>query len=597
MVESLEVMDIVVPALGEGIEQAKLGRWVKNSGDAVKVGELVAELETDKVTVEIVALHSGTLGEIVAQEGAFVKEGQVLAKLDVKDSAENEPAQFHSPDIADQAQAPATIQSSSEQTSSEAAPFVDHTGASSPADKENIFDLAVIGGGPGGYACAIRAAQLGMKVACIEKRTTLGGTCLNVGCIPSKALLQSSENYHALMHDFAGHGIEADSVKISIEKMQQRKASVVEANVKGVEFLFRKNNVTWIKGEGVIESQGRIRVEDRIIEASKIVIATGSESADLPGIKIDEVDIVTSTGALAFSEVPQRLAVIGGGVIGVELGSVWKRLGAEVTVIEYADHLINGYDGEIVTLFERLMKKQGMALKMSSRVIEIERKDNGLVLQVEHVKKGTYSEVTVDKVLVAVGRKAYTARLGLEKVGVVLDERGRIKTDAHFATSVPGLYAIGDVIAGPMLAHKASEEGVAVAEHLAGKPFHIDYNIIPAVIYTWPEVAFVGKTEEALKAAGQDYKVGKFPFTASGRARALGTTEGMVKILADAKTDQVLGVHILGPTASELIAEVTMAMAFDASSEDIASVCHAHPTLSEAVKEAALAVTGRAIHI
>ncbi|MDT8275469.1 dihydrolipoyl dehydrogenase [Roseomonas mucosa] len=459
------------------------------------------------------------------------------------------------------------------------------------------FDVIVIGAGPGGYVCAIRAAQLGMKVACVEKRATLGGTCLNIGCIPSKALLQSSENYEEAAHHFADHGIGVGQLTLDLARMQARKGEVVGANVKGVEFLFKKNRVTWLKGAGRITAPGKVEVEGATYETKNIIIATGSDSAPLKGVEVDEKQIVTSTGALELEKVPGHLVVIGGGVIGLELGSVWRRLGAEVTVIEFLDRLVPGMDGEIAKQFERVLSKQGIKFKLKSKVTGATKGKDGVTLTVEPAAGGTAEEIKADVVLLAIGRRPYVEGLGLDVAGVALDERGRVKVDGHFATNVPGIYAIGDVIAGPMLAHKAEEEGVAVAEILAGQHGHVNYAAIPGVVYTWPEVASVGETEETLKEAGTAYKVGKFPFTANGRARAMGTTDGFVKILADKETDRVLGAHILGPDAGTLIAELVMAIEFGASAEDVARICHAHPSLNEAVKEAALAVDGRALHI
>ena len=459
------------------------------------------------------------------------------------------------------------------------------------------FDVIVIGAGPGGYVCAIRAAQLCMKVACVEKRATLGGTCLNIGCIPSKALLQSSENYEEAAHHFADHGIGVGQLTLDLARMQARKGEVVGANVKGVEFLFKKNKVTWLKGAGKITAPGKVEVEGTTYETKNIIIATGSDSAPLKGVEVDETQIVTSTGALELEKVPGHLVVIGGGVIGLELGSVWRRLGAEVTVIEFLDRLVPGMDGEIAKQFERVLSKQGIKFKLKSKVTGATKGKDGVTLAVEPAAGGTAEEIKADVVLLAIGRRPYVEGLGLDAAGVALDERGRVKVDGHFATNVPGIYAIGDVIAGPMLAHKAEEEGVAVAEILAGQHGHVNYAAIPGVVYTWPEVASVGETEETLKEAGTAYKVGKFPFTANGRARAMGTTDGFVKILADKETDRVLGAHILGPDAGTLIAELVMAIEFGASAEDVARICHAHPSLNEAVKEAALAVDGRALHI
>jgi len=459
------------------------------------------------------------------------------------------------------------------------------------------FDVIVIGAGPGGYVCAIRAAQLGLKVACVEKRATLGGTCLNVGCIPSKALLQSSEHFEETKHKLADHGINVTGVSFDLARMQARKAEVVGANVKGVEFLFKKNKVTWLKGTGRIVNPTTVEVAGQAYTAKNIVIATGSESIPLNGIAVDETRIVTSTGALELSQVPEHLLVIGGGVIGLELGSVWGRLGAKVTVVEYLDRITPGMDNELGKAFERVLAKQGFKFKLKSKVTAAVADATGVNVTIEPAAGGAAETLRADVVLLAIGRRPHVEGLGLAEVGVALDERGRVKTDAHYATSVPGIYAIGDAIAGAMLAHKAEDEGVALAEQLAGQKPHINYNAIPSVVYTWPELASVGETEEQLKARGQAYKIGKFPFTANGRARAMGDMDGFVKILADARTDAVLGGHIIGPDAGTLIAEVAMAIEFGASAEDVARTCHAHPTLSEAVKEAALAVDGRALHI
>lgn len=459
------------------------------------------------------------------------------------------------------------------------------------------FDVIVIGAGPGGYVCAIRAAQLGLKVACVEKRATLGGTCLNVGCIPSKALLQASEKYEEAEKHLGALGVKIEKMSLDLKGMMGHKQKVVDANVKGVEFLFKKNKVEWLKGAGVITAPGTVKVGDKSYGAKHIIIATGSDVAGLPGIAIDEKQVVSSTGALELQSVPKTLAVIGGGVIGLELGCVWARLGAQVTVIEYLDRILPGMDGELSKETQKILKKQGLDFKLGTKVTSVKTDKKGSVLTIEPAKGGAAETLAAEIVLVAVGRKAYTDGLGLDAVGVARDERGRIKTDAHFQTNVKGIYAIGDVIAGPMLAHKAEDEGVVLAEMIAGQTGHIDYDCIPGVVYTWPEVAAVGKTEEQLKEAGVKYKAGKFPFMANGRARAMNCTDGFVKILADAQTDRVLGVHIVGPEAGTLIAECVLAMEFGASAEDIARTCHAHPTLEEAVKEAALAVDGRPIHI
>jgi dihydrolipoamide dehydrogenase len=436
-----------------------------------------------------------------------------------------------------------------------------------------------------------------MKVACVESRATLGGTCLNVGCIPSKALLSASEKFEEAEHHLGAMGIKIGSVKLDLPGMMGHKEQVVTSNTKGIEYLFKKNKVEWLKGRGVITAAGQVQVGAETHTAKHIVIATGSDVAGLPGITIDEKRIVSSTGALELAEVPKSMVVIGGGVIGLELGAVWRRLGAEVTVVEFLDRILPTNDAEISKEAQKILTKQGFTFKLSTKVTSAKAGAKSVELTLEDAKGGNAQKLSADIVLVAVGRKAYTEGLGLQAVGVQTDERGRVVTDSHFATNVPGIYAIGDVIAGPMLAHKAEDEGVVLAEMLAGQSGHIDYNLIPGVVYTHPEVAAVGKTEQQLKDEGVPYKVGKFPFSANGRARAMNQIEGFVKILAHEKTDRVLGVHIIGPEAGTLIAEAVIAMEFGASAEDIARTCHAHPTLEEVVKEAALAVDGRPIHI
>ena len=466
---------------------------------------------------------------------------------------------------------------------------------------ENNFDLVVIGGGPGGYVCAIRAAQLGLKTACVESRGALGGTCLNVGCIPSKSLLNLSENFHKAKKDFNQQGIEFESIKLNIEKMMANKNKSIQVLTKGVEFLFKKNKVTYFKGKGVVFSKNDIVVyesnkQKTNIKAKNIVIATGSEAASLPGINIDEKNIVSSTGALSFDKVPKKLAVIGGGYIGLEMGSVWSRLGSEVTVIEYLDFITPGMDKEISNEFQKILTKQGIKFKLESKVESVRSNGNSVSIKYTNVKDSKEEIVEVDKVLVSVGRKPYTEGLNLMKVGIKKDQKGRIEVNKKLQTSVNNIYAIGDVIKGPMLAHKAEEEGIAVAEILAGQAGHVNYDVIPGVIYTSPEVATVGKTEEQLKEEKILYKVGKFPFLANSRAKVNNETDGFVKILADSKTDKVLGVHIIGPHCGDMIAEMALAMEFGASAEDIARTCHAHPTHTEAIKEAALAVDKRPIH-
>ena len=459
----------------------------------------------------------------------------------------------------------------------------------------NAFDVTIIGTGPGGYVCAIRAAQLGLKVAVVEKRASHGGTCLNVGCIPSKALLHASELYAESKHSFAKMGIKAET-SIDFPKMLAFKQEAIDGNTKGIDFLLKKNKVTVFRGTGKIAGPGKVSVGDEVIETRHIVIATGSDVAKLKGIDIDEQRIVSSTGALELKEVPGHLAVIGAGVIGLELGSVYARLGSKVTVIEYLDRILPGMDLDAAKNFQRMLQKQGFAFRLSSKVTGAAKAKDKVALNVEPAAGGAAESLEADVVLVAVGRVPYTEGLGLDTAGVKLDNRGRVEVDHHYATNVPGIYAIGDVIKGPMLAHKAEDEGIALAEILAGQAGHVNYGVIPGVVYTNPEVAAVGKTEEELKAEGIDYKAGKFLFLANGRAKANQTTDGFVKVLADARTDRVLGVHIVGPQAGELIHEAAVLMEFGGSAEDLARTCHAHPTLSEAVKEAAMAVAGRAIH-
>jgi dihydrolipoamide dehydrogenase len=461
------------------------------------------------------------------------------------------------------------------------------------------YDVVIIGAGPGGYVAAIRAAQLGLRTACIESRASLGGTCLNIGCIPSKALLQSSEKFAEAEHALAEHGVRVGEVGLDLGAMMGRKDKVVTTLTRGVEFLFRKNKVDWLQGKGRIVAHGRLAIAGADgaaseVEATSIIIATGSESTPLPGIEIDEKRIVSSTGALSLGHVPERLTVIGGGYIGLELGSVWQRLGAKVTVVEVLDHIVPNMDRELGAALQRVLTRSGLDLKLGTKVVGIREANDGLSLELDGAERQT---LAADVVLVSIGRRPYTEGLGLEGIGVALDQQGRVIVDDGFATNVPGIYAIGDVIRGPMLAHKAEEEGIALAERLAGQKSRVDYDAIPTVIYTWPEVASVGKTEEELNAAAVPYRTGKFPFTANPRARTNGYTEGSVKILAESETDRVLGVHIIGPDAGTLIAEAALAKEFGASAEDIARTCHAHPTLSEALKEAALALDGRAIHI
>ncbi|SDW91403.1 dihydrolipoyl dehydrogenase [Roseicitreum antarcticum] len=458
------------------------------------------------------------------------------------------------------------------------------------------YDVIFIGSGPGGYVGAIRAAQLGLKVGCVEGRETLGGTCLNVGCIPSKALLHATHMLHEAEHNFEAMGLGVSKPKVDWKAMLGYKDDVIGQNTKGIEFLFKKNKVDWLKGWASIPAPGQVKVGDKVHEAKKIVIASGSESASLPGVTVDEKIIVTSTGALTLGKIPKKLVVIGGGVIGLEMGSVYARLGAEVTVVEFLDRIIPGNDGEVAKSFQRILQKQGMTFILGAAVQSAEALKTKAKVTYKLRKDDSEHTLDADAVLLATGRKPFTDGLGLEALGVKISKRGQVETDAHYATSVPGIYAIGDAITGPMLAHKAEDEGMAVAEILAGKAGHVNYGVIPGVIYTHPEVASVGETEETLKEAGRAYKVGKFSFMGNGRAKANFAGEGFVKILADKSTDRILGAHIIGPMAGDLIHEICVAMEFGAAAEDLARTCHAHPTYSEAVREAALACGDGAIH-
>ena len=458
------------------------------------------------------------------------------------------------------------------------------------------FDVIILGAGPGGYICAIRCAQLGLKVAVVEGRETLGGTCLNVGCIPSKALLHASHMLHEAQENFAKMGLMTASPKVDWARMQGYKDDVVGQNTKGIEFLFKKNKITWLKGWGSIPAPGQVRVGQEVHQAKSIVIATGSEAASLPGVTVDERVVVTSTGALALGKIPKTMVVIGAGVIGLEMGSVYARLGAQVTVVEYLDAITPGMDAEIARTFQRILTKQGLTFVLGAAVQGVDPAKGGATVRWTLKKDGSAGSQKAEVVLLATGRKPYTAGLGLEALGVDVLPRGQVKTDGHFATTVPGIYAIGDAIPGPMLAHKAGDEGMALAEILAGKAGHVNYGVIPGVIYTTPEVANVGKTEEGLKAEGRAYKVGKFSFMGNARAKSVFQGEGFVKLLADRDTDRILGCHLIGPSAGDLIHEVCVAMEFGASAQDLALTCHAHPTFSEAMHEAALACGDGAIH-
>jgi dihydrolipoamide dehydrogenase len=466
----------------------------------------------------------------------------------------------------------------------------------------NKFDLIVIGAGPGGYVAAIRAAQLGLKVACVDKRTTLGGTCLNVGCIPSKALLSASKKFADTSTNLSEYGIEVSGVSLNLKKMLAKKDDIVEELTKGVEFLLKKNKITWIFGTAKIYSSSKVEVtaEDgskSVFDTSKILIATGSESTPLPNVEFDEKRVLSSTGALEIGEIPEHLVVVGGGYIGLEMGSIWSRLGSKVTVVEYLDRIVPQMDLEIGRRFQRILQTQGIDFKLNTKVIKVGLVSDGVLLQTEPSKGGEIQPIKCDAVLVAIGRKPFLEDLGVEELGITRNENGFILIDGDFETSVPGIFAIGDCVPGPMLAHKAEEDGIAAVEIMAGQAGHVDYDLVPGIIYTHPEVASVGKTEEELKLSGVEYSKGSFPFSANSRAKAVNDTEGFVKILADAVSDRVLGVHIIGPDAGTVIHECVTAMSYGASAEDIARTCHAHPTLNEAVKEAALAVDGRTIHM
>lgn len=565
--------EIIVPVLGESITSAVVSKWLKQPGDSVCADEAVVELETDKVNVEVSAPIAGVVGQYQVAVGDEVSVGKLLVTIhDATDVGALDPVVS-------------------------VAPVVETEVQKASLAEVTDYDLIVIGAGPGGYVAAIRAAQLGMKVACVEKRSTLGGTCLNVGCIPSKALLYASEQYEAVQTQFENLGVIVKDVQLDLAKMQAHKQSVIDANVAGVEFLLKKNKITWLKGTATITAPGHVSIDDTIVTARSILIATGSESVSLSGVEIDEKQVITSTGALALEKVPEHMVVIGGGVIGIELGSVWHRLGAKVTIIEYFDRLLPGFDKEVSLTFAKILEKQGISLKLAHKVEKIDKEGLQSQLTITNAAGDKTEHLSADVVLVSVGRRPVTQGLGLEVLGIILDDKGRIAVNTEFQTNIAGIYAIGDVITGPMLAHKAEEEGVAVAELLAGQNPHVNYELIPSVVYTDPEIAMVGKTEEALQAESIEYTIGKFPFSANGRARAMNKTDGFVKILSDKRTNKVLGAHIIGPHCSEMIAEIVLAMNFGASAEDIALTCHAHPTLTESIKEAALGTQKRSIHL
>jgi len=585
-------IELKVPALGESITEATIGQWSKKVGEAVKKDDVLVSLETDKVAVEVNAPAAGVLARIDAKEGDTVTIGQVIGAIDESGTATVASAPPAAPKPV--AAPPAAT--------APAAPVAPPTPAAAPViapvSGDDAFDLVIIGGGPGGYTAAIRAGQLGFKTAIIEKRGTLGGTCLNVGCIPSKALLHASELYEEAQHGMAKFGVKVSGVELDLDAMMAHKSKVVGELTKGVEFLMKKNKVTYIVGTGRFTGPETIEVSlndggTRTIKAARTLIATGSDVSTLPGIKIDEKTVVSSTGAIALPKVPKSLIVIGGGVIGLELGSVWGRLGSKVTVIEFLDRITPNLDGEVSKNFQRLLAKQGFEFLLSTKVTGVTPTKKGATVTFEPVAGGEAKSLEADVVLVSVGRRAYTDGLNLAAAGVEAGPRGFITVDSHYRTNVPNVYAVGDVIGGLMLAHKAEEEGVAAVEIMAGQHGHVNYDAIPGVVYTMPEVANVGRTEEELKAAGIAYKTGKFPFTANARAKANLQTEGFVKIIADATTDRILGAHIIGADAGNMIAEIATAIEFGGAAEDLARTPHAHPTEMEAVREAALGVDGR----
>ncbi|BCQ28295.1 dihydrolipoyl dehydrogenase (plasmid) [Caballeronia sp. NK8] len=587
-------IEVKVPQLSESVTEATMLPWKKKAGDAVAQDEILVELETDKVVLEVPAPSAGTLAEVVKQAGEIVHADEVLAIIDTEAKASAA------------APAPAPEKPAAQ-------PAAQTTAQSTPAaasGQKADFDVIVIGSGPGGYIAAIRAAQLGRKVACVEEwinhagKPKLGGTCLNVGCIPSKALLASSEQFEKAQLHFGDLGINMDNLSVDVDKMVGRKEAIVEKITGGVEFLFRKNKITWLKGHGKlagkdganfkIDVSGDGKTESHT--AQHVIIATGSKARHLPDVPVDNKSVSDNEGALAFTSVPKKLAVIGAGVIGLELGSVWRRLGAEVTILEALPEFLGTTDTALQKEAAKLFKKQGLTIHLGVKIDDVKTTDSSVAISYKD-KDGNAQTLDADRLIVSIGRVPNTDDLGLDSIGLSADERGFIPVDGHCATKVPNVYAIGDVVRGPMLAHKAEDEGVLVAEIIDGQKPHIDYNCIPWVIYTHPEIAWVGQTEQALKAAGRETKAGQFPMMANGRAMGIGETDGFIKIIADAKTDEILGVHIISANASDLIAEAVVAMEFKAASEDLGRICHPHPSLSEVMREAALAVDKRALNI
>jgi dihydrolipoamide dehydrogenase len=591
-------VEVKVPQLSESVTEATMLPWKKKAGDPVTQDEILVELETDKVVLEVPAPSSGVLAEVLKQEGDIVHADELLAAIDTEAKAAAPASDSAS------TPAPAPAAAAPEKPAAQATPAPQASG------EKADFDVIVIGAGPGGYIAAIRAAQLGMSVACVEEwinpagKPKLGGTCLNVGCIPSKALLASSEQFENARLHLGDHGVNVENVTLDLAKLIGRKEAIVDKITGGVEFLFRKNKITWLKGHGKLAGKdgGNFRIEVSGGDATgshtakHVIIATGSKARHLPNVPVDNRIVSDNEGALAFDAVPKKLAVIGAGVIGLELGSVWRRLGADVTILEALPDFLGTTDASLQKEAAKLFKKQGLAIQLGVKITKVESSDAGVT--VSYTDNGGASQtLEADRLIVSIGRVPNTDNLGLDSIGLSVDERGFIPVDGHCATKVPNVYAIGDVVRGPMLAHKAEDEGVLVAEIIDGQKPHIDYNCIPWVIYTHPEIAWVGQTEQALKAEGREFRSGQFPMMANGRALGIGETDGFIKIIADAKTDEILGVHIISANASDLIAEAVVAMEFKAASEDIGIISHPHPSLSEVMREAALAVGKRALNI